>query len=409
LAGVFFAMKISIRQARTFLTIHETGSVTRAAKALNRAQTSVTKALQSLEADLGVTVFERSHHGVELTPYGRVLLVGVEQAVAIFRRSVELVPPINLSRGRTTARFFDMDVSEKWLDVFLAVIEHRELAVAAQALGVSTTAVSTSLRKFEDSVATKLFERTANGFIPTDLGANLAANVKLAKNFLRHALDEISSMQGTHTGKVVVGTLPLVRTSILPRAIIALLDEHPNIDVETTEAPYPDLIAGLRCGDVDFLLGALREIDDDEGIVEESLFEEPLSIVVRVGHPLVKDRKPNWNELLRYKWVLPRHGTPTRALFEKSVSGKGEEVPQHVVETSSLVTLRGLLMNSDMLTVLSREQIAYEEEFNMLTILPVELPGTRRPIGVTRRRRGTITPAAQLLIQQVMASIRSIK
>jgi LysR family transcriptional regulator, regulator for genes of the gallate degradation pathway len=401
-------VKISIRQARTFLTIQETGSVTNAAKALSRTQTSVTKALQSLEADLGVTVFERSIHGVELTPYGRALLEGAQQALAIFRTSAELVPPINLARSRATARFFEMDVSEKWLDAFLAVIEHRNLTVAAQSLGVSTTAVSSSLRKFEDSVATKLIERTANGFLPTDLGTNLASNVKLAKNYLRHALDEISSMQGTHTGRVVVGTLPLVRTSILPKAIIALLDEHPDIDIKTTESPYPDLMAGLRCGDVDFLLGALREIDDDEGIIEEILFEEPLSIVVRASHPLVRRKKPRWSELLSYKWVLPRHGTPTRALFEKSVAEKSEETPQHVVETSSLVTLRGLLMNSDMLTVLSRQQIAYEEEFNMLTILPVELPGTRRPIGITRRR-GTMTPAAQLLIQQVIAFVQSIK
>ena len=394
-------MKISIRQARIFLTIVETGSVTGAARELNRAQTSVTKALQNLEQDINATLFDRSARGVELTPYGDVLLEGAEQALSAFRASAELVPPIKLSQSRTTARFFDMDVSEKWLAAFLALTEHRNVSAAAHALNLSTTAVSNSLRKFEDGLDTRLFDRADSSYTPTPFGEILASNIKLAKNFLRHALDEISSMQGTHTGRITVGTLPLARTLILPKAIISLLNEHPDIDIETMESPYPDLLAGLRCGDVDFLLGALRDIQNDEGIVEEALFEEPLSIIVRADHPLAGRDDLSWNELLEYNWVLPRHGTPTRELFEKSLTEKGKSVPKHIVETSSFVTLRGLLINSNRLTVLSRHQIAYEEEYGLLKTLPVDLPGTSRPIGITRRRRGTITPAAQLLIEEV--------
>ena len=394
-------MKISIRQARIFLAIHETGSVTSAARQLNRAQTSVTKALQNLESSIDTTLFDRSARGVELTPYGTVLLEGATQALAAFRESAKLVPPIKLVQSSIAARLFEMDVSEKWLDAFLALAEHRNLTAAANSLALGTSAVSNSLRKFEECLEIHLFERTANSYIPTRFGEALALHIKLAKNLLRHALDEISSIRGNHTGKVTVGTLPLVRTQILPRAIIALLDEHPDIDVATTESSYPDLMAGLHCGDVDFLLGAMRGITDDESICEEPLFEDVLSIVVRGQHPLAKMKKPSWQELLKYKWVLPRHGTPTRKLFEDAVKAKGENIPEHIVETSSFITLRGLLINSDRITVLSRRQIAYEEASGLLAPLAVELPNTQRSIGITRRRKGTITSAAQLLIEEV--------
>ncbi len=399
-------MKIGIRQARIILTIHETGSVTKAARTLNRAQTSVTKALQNLEQSIDITLFDRSSKGVDLTPFGSVLIEGARQALEVFRQSADLLPPIKLSQSPATARFFDMDVSEKWLDAFLATVEHKNISAAAEALALSPAAISSSLRKFEDCLDTVLFERTVNGLVPAMLGIELASHIKLAKNILRHSLDEINSMRGNHSGSVNVGTLPLVRTQILPQAIIALLESHPLIDISTTESSYPELRAELRCGDVDFVLGALRGLSDDEDIVEETLFEDPLSIVVRAGHPLTKVKNPNWGELLNHKWILPRHGTPTRALFEQVVKANGESIPEHVVETSSFVTLRGMLMNSDRLTVLSRRQVVLDEEFGMLKTLPVELlADTLHPIGITLRKRGTIAPVAQLLIEEIRKNV----
>ncbi len=393
-------MNITIRQARVFLTIHETGSVTAAAKKLNRAQTSVTKALQNLEQSIGVVLFERSTRGVKLTPFGDVLLAGARQAFHTFRDSSNLFPPIKLKRSASTARFFNMDVSEKWLEAFLAVISHGNISVAASALDLSPTAVSSSLRKIEDCLDTALFERTANGLEPTLIADALSSHIRLAQNLLRHSLDEISSMRGNHTGQVMVGTLPLSRTQILPDAIIALLEKHPDVDVATTESPYPDLVAGLRSGDVDFLLGALRG-SRDEDIEEKPLFEDPLSIIVRTHHPLIRKKNVTWSDMLRYPWILPRHGTPTRALFEHSLKVEGKQAPEHVIETSSFITLRRLLMNSDRITVLSARQIAYEQEYGMLTTLPIELRDTQRAIGITRRKKGTITPAANLLIKEI--------
>ena len=99
--------------------------------------------------------------------------------------------------------------------------------------------------------------------------------------------------------------------------------------------------------------------------------------------------------------ILPRRGTPTRELFERAVSLRGLKVPPHVVETSSLVTLRGLLLESDRITILSRHQVLIEEQCGLLAVLNFELHGTARPIGITIRRRGSMSPAAALLAQEI--------
>lgn len=392
---------IGVRQARVFLAVADSLSVTRAARTLNRSQTSVTKSLHDLEGQLGVKLFDRSSKGVSLTAFGDCLLVRAREAAEAFASAREHVPPVSMQQSTSIARFFRMDVSDRWLDAFLAVSEHQNIAAAAEYLGLTPAAVSSSLRKLEDTLHTTLFERTPTAVVPTAFGGMLARYVKLARSHLRSACDEIAGLQGVKRGRIVVGTLPLVRTIIMPRALTRLLNDHPYLDISTTEGRYEDLVAGLRCGDIDLMVGALRGASSDKDLIEERLLEKGLAPIVRKGHPLEGRKRITWKALLKYEWVLPRQGTPTRTIFEKACEENGVSVPPHVVESSSLTIVRGLLMESDRVTVLSRHQVRYEDEVGMLSVLPFEIADTERPLGITRRRIGTLSPAATLLAEEL--------
>lgn len=400
---------VTIRQARTFLAAARHSSITGAAREINRSQTSVTKSLQDLERELGVELFDRTSKGVTLTAYGKALEAGATQAAAAFEAARGLVPPLLMHNSPSAARFFQMDVSDKWLDSFLATAEQQNLAGAAKQLGVTTAAVSANLRKLEDTLNSTLFERLPNATIPTTFAKQLVQHVKLARSHLRHASDELSGMKGVKTGRVAVGSLPFVRTLVLPRAITMMRHSHPYIDVSTLEGRYDDLVAALRCGDLDLVVGALRGESRDADLTEEALIEDELSLIVRRGHPLQERNDIDWPDLLDYEWILPRRGTPTRELFEAALISHDLKAPQHVVETSSTVLLRGLLLETDHVTVLSRHQIYYEEKHDMLTALPFKLPHTRRPIGITCRARGSMAPAAVLLMEDLRKVARDIE
>jgi len=213
-------------------------------------------------------------------------------------------------------------------------------------------------------------------------------------------------LRGVNRGRLVVGTLPFVRTLIVPRAITRLLDKHSYLDVSTREGSYNDLVAGLRCGDIDIVIGALRGEAVDKDLQEEIVFTDSLSVIARAKHPLFRHEQIEWQDLLEYQWILPRQGTPTRKLFEQAIVGRGLPLPEHVIETSSTVMLRGLLLESDRVTVLSRHQIHIEEEAGLLAALPFRLDGTERPIGMTRRGIGALSPATGLFIDEVRTAAR---
>ena len=71
------------------------------------------------------------------------------------------------------------------------------------------------------------------------------------------------------------------------------------------------------------------------------------------------------------------------------------------VETGDLAVLRGLLLESDMLTAISPHQLRYEIRDGSLVVLDFPLEGTRRQIGISQRRGAIASPGARALMVQV--------
>ncbi|HNP34395.1 MAG TPA: LysR family transcriptional regulator [Woeseiaceae bacterium] len=396
---------VTIRQARTFLAVARNGSITAAAKSISRSQTSVTKVLQELELQLSASLFDRSSKGVTPTAFGKAFEIGALGAEREFQAAAQLLPPAEVAGSPSIARFFRMDVSDKWLDSFLATAEQQSLSGAAQDLAVTTTAISANVRKLEESLDRTLFERNPTAMLPTSFSRALIRHVKLAKSYLRHASEGVLSMRGVTTGEVRFGSLPFMRTRIVPHAIAMLRITHPYMRFSTYEGAYSELVAALRCGDIDFMVGALRNVPDDYDLVEERLLDERISIIVRTGHPLQVQHAITWSDLIRYKWILPRPKTASRILFDDMLVQYELTRPEHVVETSSTILLRGLLVEDDFVSIFSRSEIYYEEKYGILTTLDFDLPQAPRPIGITRRAHTSLPPAAELLIATIRDAV----
>jgi LysR family transcriptional regulator of gallate degradation len=218
---------------------------------------------------------------------------------------------------------------------------------------------------------------------------------------IRHAGSEIAQLCGKTEGTITVGALPLGRTVLLPRATARLLRAHPGLHVATVEGPFDTLAAALRSGDVDFILGALRQPAYATDLVGERLLADELAIISRADHPICARRSVTWHDLARAQWVLPRKGTPTRDLLEAAFARRDMAPPDVRLETSDLAVLRGVLLESDLLTGISPRQLYYELEQAALVTLPITLPETAREIGITRRTGSQPSPGAALLMDQL--------
>ena len=384
---------VSLRHLRAFLAVADMGSVTKAADALYRAQSAVTRSVRQLETTLGVDLFERKTSGMLRTAFGNLVLFRARRVLAEFEQGCDA-----LARARVPMAMFN----ERRLLCLVRLAESGHMPTVAKTLGISQPAVSGFVNDLEASLGTNLFERSSKGMKPTEAGDILVFRVKRALAELRHIDADLAALRGNTEGRVVIGALPLGRTAILPRAISDVLLRHPGLRFSTVEGPFDQLAAQLRAGDIDFVLGALRPADYASDLSGEPLLDDQMSLVVRSGHPLTRRSGLGMADLVSARWVLANQSTPARALFDLSFQSLGLAAPRAAVETSDLAILRGMLMHSDAITAISPQQLSYEIEAGLLTVLDVEVPHTSRTIGITQRSDSHASPGAL----ELMATIR---
>jgi len=231
----------------------------------------------------------------------------------------------------------------------------------------------------------RLFLPAPWGVTPTPEARALARCARITFSEIERGFEEVREHQGMIDGRLAVGCLPFARTHWAPLAVSRLLERYPEARVRIVDGPYDELLQELRHGRLDIILGALRTPGPGADIMQEILFEAPLAIVVRAGHPILAKRRPRAADFAALDWVAPRAGTPARAQFEAFFAGQCVAAPRRLVECSSLVATRALLLQSDRAALLSAGQARYEAEAGQLVELVHALPGTERPFGLALR------------------------
>ena len=179
--------------------------------------------------------------------------------------------------------------------------------------------------------------------------------------------------------------MPLARTVLLPQVLVRFRQQFPVFAVRILDGTYDALLGGLRRGSIDFLIGALRDPAPIGDVIQERLFDDRLAILARPEHPLSMHSVITIEDLLAYPWVVPRQGTPTRSQFETIFTSAGTELPKQLIETGSLLLMRGVLTESDHLGCISRHQSQAETNHGLLRQLPYPADQLIRPIGLTYR------------------------
>ncbi|WP_394542036.1 LysR substrate-binding domain-containing protein [Pantoea sp. SGAir0418] len=393
---------IKIMQIRAFCMIAERGTVSDAADKLFRTQSAITRSIRDLEHSLATPLFERHATGMLLTEMGKCVLPRA-------RRAIQELHQIPLLLSKLKQRDSHREEAEPvWLfnlrrlQIFLALCRFHHTQSVAVSLDISQPAVSAALKVLEKGAGLALFQRTPKGMMPTPAGREIAPFISRALNEIRHIPEDLAAQQGILTGTVHVGALPLCRSSLLPQAITQLVTRYPGVKVVTNESVFSSLVSELRAGDIDFILGALRQHEAVPDILNQMLFNEELVLLARPGHPLA-GRPLTPQDLSQTQWILPRENSPARHLLDRAFGTLGMPKPQPVVESGDLAIVRGVLLYSDMVAAVSSHQLEYELRSGILTPLTLNLPDTRREIGLTFRQGALHSPAARALLDCIDA------
>jgi LysR family transcriptional regulator, regulator for genes of the gallate degradation pathway len=382
---------LNLRHLRAFREVVRCGSISAASHSVHLSQPAITQAIAKLEHFMSALLFVRSSTGMTTTEAGALLFMRSERALDLIRAGAQQCRVGNDARRGKGFANFDELVTSAQLRALIAVSDHGNFTLAARGIGASQPSLHRLARDLESLSGVPLFK---------------ARHARLAFSELHQSMAEIDATQGINSARIMIGTLPLARSSILPNTINEFAGVRPEVQVGVVDGPYDDLLHALRHGELDLIVGALREPVPIDDVVQEALFHDPLAVVARHLHPLASRTTISVADLACYPWVVPKRGPPTRLHFDALFKDAGIDPPTGLVEASSLVLIRGLLTGSDRLTIVSAHQVEPELRLGALQCLPFDLKHTSRPIGITVRRDWQPTTIQSLFVNLLRKASR---
>lgn len=296
----------------------------------------------------------------------------------------------------------DIDVPR--LRQLALIVRHRSFSKAAESIGISQPALSKNIRTLERTLGVQLLERGRFGAMPTTFGLALVRHADAIDAELRSASQEIEALRVARYGHTCIGCGPSEATRLLPIALNRLRGSVPGVRVTILYGLNEALMPMVKHGEVDFALSSIPVRCPDPDLIQLRLHEDRADVVARSGHPLLARREPLIAaDLLDQQWILATQHELERVALDQVFIEAGCAPPQNAVETTSAVLMKTLVMQSDFLTFLPRELIYWEERAGLLAPLNLAAPSWRRNVGVTRRARAGMNPAAEVLIDALRA------
>jgi LysR family transcriptional regulator of gallate degradation len=376
--------ELNFRHLEVVAAVARHGGVHRAAAQVNLSQPAISQAVASVERTVAAALFDRVTNGMLVTDAGRVFTKRIDQAIGYLKSGAQAIATRKAGKGAGSPRL-DRLATTVQLRSLIEVIERGGYAPAARHLGVSQPNVYRAIKDLEVIAGRKLFEPSPFGARPTAEALILARWASLAFREIALGMDDVRELRGVRDGSLIIGALPLVRTSILPAAVTRLLAQFPDAKVKILDGAYAELLTHLQHGRIDLIIGTLRNPPPANNLKQEELFQEVLSIVVRANHPMLKSGRLDVAKLVELEWIAPPEGTPARVIFSEFFRRHGYTHPKRVIECSSFITMRDLLVRCDRAALLSASQIQRETLTGELAIAVAALPGTERPIGICTR------------------------
>lgn len=308
--------------------------------------------------------------------------------------------PHQFDRGLALLRH----IKSAQLLLLIALGEHVSLRKAADSLNMTQPTATKLIQDLESAAGVPMFERSRRGMRPTAYGEVMIRHARLMRTEMMRTREELDALSRGALGTVKIGAVISAIPLLLAKAVSALKEEHPDLDVAIDVNTSDALIAALLNGQLDVLLARPLVLTDRPEFEYVDLIEEPLKIVARNDHPLAAAEKVALKDLGQWPWTLLPAGSPMRKVLAP-VFAEMRPQPRNIVETSSMITMVALMRESRMLAVMPADVSDFYVRHGLLAEIAVELPPVMGTYGIVTRKDRPLTPGTDAFLDHLKTAM----
>ncbi|MGA5037098.1 LysR family transcriptional regulator [Streptomyces capoamus] len=289
------------------------------------------------------------------------------------------------------------------LRVLRAVAEYGSFNRAAAALHLTPSAVSQQVAALERSVGAQVVARSTRGVTLTRAGRIMVGAAESVAAELEHARQQVAAL-GTGRTQLTVATFTSGGRLLLPAAFTRLTKAHPGTVLHVREGEPEDTLPLVRQGAVDLALAYRFDgplpvgPGPRSGLEWTPLLEDPLHVVLPLGHRLAHQTALDLVDLAAEPWVL---GCLKTEVYLRRFAEQAGFDPDIRGTTTDYFFARSLVAAGMGISLIP--SIALAPGMPGLSTVPVKSPGPVRHIGVATisgRDRPHVTTLIQALREQ---------
>ncbi len=291
------------------------------------------------------------------------------------------------------------------LRYIVAVARERHFGRAAEACFVSQPTLSVAIKKLEDELEVKIFERGGSEVSVTALGEDIVRQAQVVIEQAQAVKEIAKSGKDPLSGPLRLGIIYTIGPYLLPDLVRQAIERTPQMPLVLQENFTVKLLEMLRTGEIDCAI--LAEPFSDSGLAVAPLYDEPFWVAVPRHHRLAQLEHISMQSLKRETMLLLGAGhcfrdqvlevCPESARFSSNAEGIRKSF-----EGSSLETIKHMVASGMGITVVPRLSVS-SSAAGLVEYIPFEDPAPSRRVVLAWRRSFTRYEAIAALRNAVMA------
>lgn len=281
------------------------------------------------------------------------------------------------------------------ISYFVALFEEGSVTRAAQRLHVVQPALSMQIAKLEREFDQRLFDRTPKSMVPTAAGRTLYRSVQPILRDLAQAREQMARLSSTISGRVTIGVLSSIASSVVPDVLARFASAYPDVEVSMHDGYSSTFIEWVRAGTLD--LAIINKPRRRLGLVTHHLLDEEMVVVAGHGAALPVPTPVTMKDLAQLSLILPsrRHGL--RVELDRHLDAEEIAVTPRL-ELDSPPAIADFVARTDWVTVLPSIAVGRRLAEGFLKAYRIVTPRIARQLVAIHAPDRPMSPAATRLL-----------
>ncbi|MEP7265965.1 MAG: LysR substrate-binding domain-containing protein, partial [Bacteroidota bacterium] len=291
------------------------------------------------------------------------------------------------------------------LEYILAINSERHFAKAAEKCFVTQATLSMMVRKLEEELDVKIFDRSRQPVVPTETGKLIIEQARLVLQGTRHMKEIIAQQKGSVKGELKIGVIPTLAPYLLPLFLNRFLKKFPLVKVHISERTTDEIIVRLKDHRLD--AGIMATPLNDLGLLETPMFYEQFVVfaadknaALKKKYMLAEDIDPS------QLWLLEEgHCLRSQVVNLCELKKKEKEIHQLDFEAGSIETLKKIVEVNNGITILPELALNDMSARQKKNIRYFKAPAPVREVSLVTYRHFMKKKLIDLLLEEILASI----